>query len=199
MGFWYWIVAGSSSSTFFAQQRKKLTKEKTNTDNNPSEHNPISRRRTPSLATACNSELRAGAAPAIVVTSREDDDDGGGCLLPSPAHLWMYPYIHTKYIHRYIQNTYIPSLCTIRIFVLKHLCLMKYVHMHCITCLYGICTYTDLFFPNFLYTSWIDIYLFIGLLVFFFFFFFLGFLGGGFTKGEESRLNFWTWNFHLIF
>jgi hypothetical protein len=91
--------------------------------------------------------LRAGAAPAIVVTSRDDDDNGGGCLLPSPAHLWMYPYIHTyihkKYIHTYIQNTYIQSLCTIRIYVLKHLCLLQYVHMYCITCLYGICTYTD--------------------------------------------------------
>jgi len=62
--------------------KKKKTKSK-----NPSANNPISRRRTPSPATACKGELRAGAAPAIVVTAREDDDYGGGCLLPSPAHL----------------------------------------------------------------------------------------------------------------
>jgi hypothetical protein len=90
--------------------------------------------------------------------------------------------IHTKYIHTCIQNTYIQSVCTICIYVLKHLYVLNYVHMYCITCLYGICTYTDLFniilfFSNLLHTSsWIEIYF----LVFWFFFLF------GFPKGVQT-------------
>jgi hypothetical protein len=58
------------------------------------------------------------------------------------THTYIHTYIKNTYIHVW-KNTYIPSLCTIRIDVLKHLCLLKYVHMYCITCLYGIYTYTD--------------------------------------------------------